>query len=68
MPCSSGHLSEMGVDDRINSTWCAPCLESRGVKQMVADFHRRGQVLFPMMMWDEGTRDPQASWPDAIAD
>jgi iron(II)-dependent oxidoreductase len=40
-----------------------------GVKQMVADFHKRGvKVLFPMMMWDQGTRDPGKSWPDAIAD
>jgi gamma-glutamyl hercynylcysteine S-oxide synthase len=39
-----------------------------GVRQMVADFHRRGvRVLFPMMMWDQGTRDPGLSWPDAIA-
>jgi len=39
-----------------------------GVKQMIADFHRRGvRVLFPMMMWDQGTRDPGMSWPDAIA-
>ena len=39
-----------------------------GVRQMVADFHRRGvRVLFPMMMWDQGTRDPGESWPDAIA-
>jgi gamma-glutamyl hercynylcysteine S-oxide synthase len=39
-----------------------------GVKQMVADFHRRGvRVLFPMMMWDQGTRDPSAPWPDALA-
>ena len=39
-----------------------------GVKQMIADFHRRGvRVLFPMMMWDQGTRDPEKSWPDAIA-
>ena len=39
-----------------------------GVKQMVADFHRRGvRVLFPMMMWDQGTRDPGISWPEAIA-
>jgi hypothetical protein len=39
-----------------------------GVKQMVADFHRRGvRVLFPMMMWDQGTRDPGMSWKDAIA-
>jgi formylglycine-generating enzyme required for sulfatase activity len=39
-----------------------------GVKQMVAEFHKRGvRVLFPMMMWDQGTRDPGKSWPDAIA-
>jgi formylglycine-generating enzyme required for sulfatase activity len=40
-----------------------------GVKRMVADFHRRGvRVLFPMMMWDQGTRDPGKPWPDAIAE
>ncbi len=40
----------------------------RGVRQMIADFHRRGvRVLFPMMMWDEGTRNPEMTWPDAIA-
>ncbi|MFZ0759334.1 MAG: formylglycine-generating enzyme family protein [Candidatus Sulfotelmatobacter sp.] len=39
-----------------------------GVKQMIADFHRRGvRVLFPMMMWDQGTRDPGMPWPNAIA-
>jgi iron(II)-dependent oxidoreductase len=39
-----------------------------GVKQMIADFHRRGvRALFPMMMWDQGTRDPGLPWPDAIA-
>jgi len=39
-----------------------------GVKQMIADFHRRGvRVLFPMMMWDQGTREPGMPWPDAIA-
>ena len=39
-----------------------------GVRQMVADFHRRGvRVLFPMMMWDQGTRDNGISWPQAIA-
>lgn len=39
-----------------------------GARQMVADFHRRGvHVLFPMMMWDQGTRDPGMRWPDAIA-
>jgi formylglycine-generating enzyme required for sulfatase activity len=39
-----------------------------GVRQMIADFHRRGvRVLFPMMMWDQGTRQPEHSWPDEIA-
>jgi len=40
-----------------------------GVKQMVADFHRRGvRVLFPMMMWDQGTRDPGKPWTEAVAE
>ncbi len=40
-----------------------------GVTQMIRDFHRRGvRVLFPMMMWDQGTRDPGMPWPQAIAD
>src|ERR1035438_650231 len=40
-----------------------------GVKQMIADFHRRHvRVLFPMMMWDQGTRDPGLPWPQAIAE
>ena len=39
-----------------------------GVRQMIADFHTRGvRVLFPMMMWDQGTPDPGMPWPDAIA-
>jgi formylglycine-generating enzyme required for sulfatase activity len=39
------------------------------VKRMIADFHRRGvRVLFPMMMWDQGTRDPGKPWPEAIAE
>jgi gamma-glutamyl hercynylcysteine S-oxide synthase len=39
-----------------------------GVTQMIAGFHRRGvRVLFPMMMWDQGTRDPGMPWPEAIA-
>ena len=39
-----------------------------GVKQMVAAFHRRDvKVLFPMMMWDQGTKDPKQPWPDALA-
>jgi formylglycine-generating enzyme required for sulfatase activity len=39
-----------------------------GLRQMIADFHRRGvRVLFPMMMWDQGTRDPGIPWTEAIA-
>jgi gamma-glutamyl hercynylcysteine S-oxide synthase len=40
-----------------------------GVRQMIADFHRHGvRVLFPMMMWDQGTRDPGKPWSQAIAE
>jgi iron(II)-dependent oxidoreductase len=39
-----------------------------GVKAMIANFRRRGvRVLFPMMMWDQGARQPDQSWPDEIA-
>lgn len=38
-----------------------------GVKGMVADFHRRHvRVLFPFMLWDHGTREPDAPWPEAL--
>jgi formylglycine-generating enzyme required for sulfatase activity len=40
-----------------------------GVRQMTADFHHRNvRVLFPMMMWDQGTRDPGMPWTQAIAE
>jgi len=36
---------------------------------LVADFHRRGvKVLFPMMMWDQGTKAPGTDWPMAFAE
>ncbi len=39
-----------------------------GVRQMVADFHRRGvKVLFPAMPWDVGTRDEGEPLWTAIA-
>jgi formylglycine-generating enzyme required for sulfatase activity len=59
----------MGIDDR-NQLEMVESMPGGvgGVRQMVADFHRRGvRVLFPMMMWDEGTHKPDQSWPDAIA-
>lgn len=38
-----------------------------GVRQMVADFHRRGvRVLFPLMIWDKGTRDEKVSDEEAL--
>ena len=39
-----------------------------GVKEMVADFHRRGvKVFFPYMAWDQGTRDVGGANWDATA-
>jgi iron(II)-dependent oxidoreductase len=33
-----------------------------GLRQMIADFHRRGvRVLFPVMPWEQGTRDEGVS-------
>ncbi len=60
----------MGMDDRNQHDMVRSMPGGvAGVRQMVADFHRRGvRVLFPMMMWDQGTRDPGVSWPQAIAD
>ncbi len=58
----------LGVDDR-NQIDMIHALPGGipGVKAMIADFHRRGvKVLFPMMMWDQGTRDPGAPWPEAL--
>ena len=59
----------MGMDDRNQHDMVRSMPGGvAGVRQMVADFHRRGvRVFFPMMMWDQGTGDPGSSWPDAIA-
>ena len=62
--------SNMGIDNRNQHDMIRAMPGGvAGVRQMVADFHRRGvRVLFPMMMWDQGTRDPGKPWPDAIAE
>jgi len=60
----------MGIDDR-NQLDLIRSMPGgvAGVRQMIADFHKRGvRVLFPMMMWDQGTRDPGKPWPQAIAE
>jgi iron(II)-dependent oxidoreductase len=60
----------MGIDDR-NQQDMVRSLPGgiEGARKMVADFHRRGvRVLFPMMMWDQGTRNPGEPWPDAVAE
>jgi len=59
----------MGVDDRNQHDLIRSMPGGvAGVRQMTADFHRRGvRVLFPMMMWDQGTRPPEHSWPEEIA-
>src|SRR5450755_4183115 len=60
----------MGIDNRNQQDMIRSMPGgASGVKQMVADFHRhRVRVLFPMMMWDQGTRDPGRPWPQAIAE
>lgn len=59
----------IGLDDR-NTVEMVRSLPGGipAVKKMVADFHRRGvRVMFPIMLWDQGTRALQRSWPDEMA-
>jgi gamma-glutamyl hercynylcysteine S-oxide synthase len=60
----------MGIDDRNQHDMIRSMPGGlEGVRKMVGDFHRRGvRVLFPMMMWDQGTHDPGKPWPQAIAE
>jgi formylglycine-generating enzyme required for sulfatase activity len=60
----------MGIDDRNQQDLIRSMPGGvAGVRQMIADFHKRNvRVLFPMMMWDQGTRDPGKPWPEAIAE
>jgi formylglycine-generating enzyme required for sulfatase activity len=58
----------LGVDDRnqLQMIESMPGGEE-GVRKVVADFHRHGvRVLFPMMLWDEGTQAPGEDWPTAM--
>jgi len=60
----------MGIDNR-NQHDMIRCMPRgvAGVRQMISDFHKRGvRVLFPMMMWDQGTREPEKPWTEEIAE
>ncbi len=40
-----------------------------GIRQMISDFHRRNvRVLFPIMLWDQGTRDVGKPEAEALAE
>jgi formylglycine-generating enzyme required for sulfatase activity len=40
-----------------------------GIRQMIADFHRhKVRVLFPVMLWDQGTHDPGRPEPEVLAE
>jgi len=58
----------LGVDDRNQFDMVASMPGGiAGLRAMVADFHRRHvRVLFPMLLWDQGTRAPRAPWPQAV--
>jgi iron(II)-dependent oxidoreductase len=60
----------LGIDDRNQLDMIAAMPGGiEGVRQLVAEFHQHGvRVLFPMLMWDQGTHDPGEPWPQAIAE
>ena len=59
----------LGIDDRNQADMIRSMPNGiEGVRQMVSDFHRRNiRVFFPMMLWDQGTRDIGEQWPRAVA-
>ena len=60
----------LGIDDRNQLDMIAAMPGGLdGVRRMIAEFHQHHvRVLFPLMMWDQGTHDPGKPWPQAIAE
>jgi formylglycine-generating enzyme required for sulfatase activity len=59
----------IGIDDRNQNDLLRDMPGGvAGVRKMVEDFHRHGvRVLFPIMLWDLGTRDEGIPYWDATA-
>jgi formylglycine-generating enzyme required for sulfatase activity len=51
----------IGIDSRNQYDWLRDMPGGiAGVRKMIDDFHRRGvRVLFPVMLWDQGTHDEE---------
>jgi iron(II)-dependent oxidoreductase len=60
----------LGIDDRNQHDMIRSMPGGiAGVRAMIDEFHQHGvRVLFPMMMWDQGTHQPARSWPEEIAE
>ncbi|KAI8887578.1 DUF323-domain-containing protein, partial [Backusella circina FSU 941] len=57
-------FANLGCDSR-NTEDFFRCLPggTHGIRSLVDEFHSRNiKVVFPVLSWDKGTRDPQASW------